>query len=84
MTIMAGMEDLQPCDIIGRSSGRVQAIVKDSDGKKKVQEFVEYIDPGGTIKVRPYVPDTRVDQDETDEEREERMLRRWTGIDQIG
>lgn len=84
MAIMQGMEDLQPCDIIGRSAGRVQAIVKGDDGKKKIQEFVEYIDPGGVIKVRPYVPDTRVDQDETEDEREERLLRRWSGIDQIG
>ena len=78
---MAGMEDLKPAKVIDL---KLLALCRKDDGSHEVREFEVYIGPTGSLMAKPSTPDTTNDQTPlTDEQREERIAKRWSGIDQV-
>lgn len=82
--VLEGFEDLKPAKVIGwdPTTGRVHALCVNGDSPV-VKEFEMFISAQGRAHYKEYIADNTNDQTPlTDDEREERLARRWQGIDQ--
>jgi len=85
MSVMAGMEDLKPSKVVGwvPDTGHLLVLTKNDNTGSDIKEYEMYVSPNGTLKAKEVVPDLTHDQTPlTEEEQQERMARRWRGIDQ--